>query len=109
MYYAMLFGKLPYFSTSEEEIIDLIINAPLKFPSDVTVTSEAKEIIKSMLQKDPAKRIQLLDIMNTEYYMMDDDELEDKIKKVEAEREEKKMKEEEKAEKQWESDILLSI
>ena len=84
MYYAILFGKLPFFSDNEDEIIDLIINAPLKFPNDVPVTNEAKDIIKAMMNKDPTKRMNLLDLMNTNYYMMDDEELEESIKKVEA-------------------------
>lgn len=83
----MLFGKLPYFSNNEDEIIDLIINAPLKFPSDVPVTHEAKDILKGMLNKDPTKRVSLLDIMNTDYYKIDDEELEELIKKVMDERE----------------------
>jgi hypothetical protein len=38
MFYAMLFGKLPFFSSDEDEVIELIINAPLKFPTDLPVT-----------------------------------------------------------------------
>lgn len=94
IFYAMLFGKLPYFSNNEEEIIDLIINAPLKFPNEVPVSHEAKEIIKGMLNKDPTKRVSLLDIMNTDYYKIDDEELEELIKKVIDEREQKRVEEE---------------
>jgi len=61
------------------------------------------------MQKEPEKRISLLEVMNTEYYMMDDDEFDAKYDAVKKEFEEKKHKEEVKAEKQWEEDILLSI
>lgn len=90
-------------------MIDQIINQAIKFPSDQPVTHEAKEVIKGMMHKDPTKRLTLLDVMNTHYYMMDDEELEEQITIVKAEVVENKKNEEEKAEKQWESDILLSI
>lgn len=32
MFYAMLFGYLPFWGNTEEEFVDNIINAPLKFP-----------------------------------------------------------------------------
>ena len=76
MFYSMLFGTLPYFSEDEKEIVDKILHAPLKFPPKVPVTNEAKEIIKSMLNKDPTKRAALLDIMNTQYYVREDEEFE---------------------------------
>lgn len=31
MHYAMLYGALPFWAESEDEMIDKIINAPLKF------------------------------------------------------------------------------
>jgi hypothetical protein len=31
MFYGMLYGTLPFFGETEEEIIEKIVNAPLKF------------------------------------------------------------------------------
>jgi hypothetical protein len=47
--------------------------------------------------------------MNLPYFMMDDDEVEENIKKAEANVEEMKHHEEEKAEKKWESEILSGL
>lgn len=47
--------------------------------------------------------------MNLNYYILDDEDLEENIQKAYAHVEELKVKEEEKAEKQWESDILSGL
>lgn len=109
MFYATLFGHLPFWGETEDEFIDKILNAPFKFDEDVPLTPECKDLIKGMLQKDPAMRSPLVDIMNLEYFMMDDQELEENIQKALVNMEEMKQKEEEKAEKQWESDILSGL
>jgi serine/threonine protein kinase len=56
IYYAMLFGHLPFWGDTEDEFIEKIINAPLKFPPNVAITAECKDLLKGMLQKDPEKR-----------------------------------------------------
>lgn len=53
MFYALLYGHLPFWGDTEEDFIDKIINAPLKFPANVPVTGECKAMIRGMLQKDP--------------------------------------------------------
>ena len=47
--------------------------------------------------------------MNLPYYMWDDEDLEEKIKVAHEQVEENKHREEEKAEKQWESDLLSGL
>ena len=84
MFYGMLYGTLPFFGETEDEIIDKIVNAPLKFLQKVPVSAEAKDIIKNMLNKDPNKRASLVEIMSTNYVMMDDEEIEDLVKKITA-------------------------
>jgi serine/threonine protein kinase len=84
MFYGMLYGTLPFFGETEDEIIDKIVNAPLKFLPKVPVSAEAKDIIKNMLNKDPNKRASLVEIMSTNYVMMDDEEIEDLVKKITA-------------------------
>lgn len=49
MMYAMLYGHLPFWGETEEEFIDKIINAPLKFDADVPITAECKDLIKGLL------------------------------------------------------------
>jgi len=49
MLYAMLYGHLPFWGDSEDEFIDKIINAPLRFDNEVPVTPECREMIKGML------------------------------------------------------------
>lgn len=80
MFYAMLFGHLPFWGETEDEFIDKIINQALRFEAEVPVTQECKECMKGMLDKNPEKRSPLIDIMNLPYFMMDDEELEEKIK-----------------------------
>lgn len=77
MFYSMLFGTLPFNGDTEEETIDKIVNAPLKFQAKVPITNEAKELIKNMLNKDPNKRVTLLEVMSSPYFIRDDDEIED--------------------------------
>ncbi len=49
MFYAMLYGRLPFWGENEDEFIDKITNAPLKFDSDVPVTADCRDMIKGML------------------------------------------------------------
>lgn len=109
MFYAMLYGHLPFWGENEDEFIEKIITQPLRFDTDVPVTQECKDCIRGMLQKDPEKRYQLLEVMNLPYFMMDDEDIEAGLKKAETQIEEQKHREEEKAEKQWESEILSGL
>ena len=63
MQYAMLYGHLPFWGDTEEEFIEKITNAPLKFDSDVPVTEECNEILKQMMNKNPEKRVDLLTLI----------------------------------------------
>lgn len=63
MYYAMLYGKLPFYSQNDEEMINQITNAPLKFDEDIFVTDDCKDILRNMLEKNSEKRIKLLDLL----------------------------------------------
>ena len=65
----------------------------------MAVTQDCKECIRGMLQKDPEKRYQLLEVMSLPYFMMEDEDIEGNLKKAETQIEEMKHLEEEKAEK----------
>ncbi|KAF4147910.1 RyR domain [Phytophthora infestans] len=60
--YALLFGSLPYFSNDVSELFDKIENDPLEFPA-LCEDSEAKDLLKGILEKDPEKRITLEGIL----------------------------------------------
>jgi hypothetical protein len=49
MLYATLYGHLPFWGDTEDEFIDRIINAPLKFDANVAVTDLCKDVMRGML------------------------------------------------------------
>jgi len=49
MFYAMLYGHLPFWGENEDEFIEKIITQPLRFDTDVPVTQECKDCIRGML------------------------------------------------------------
>jgi hypothetical protein len=63
MHYAMLFAKLPFYGDTEEEIINKIRDAPLKFDPEVPLTDMCKDVIKLMLNKEASKRIELIHLI----------------------------------------------
>lgn len=73
MFYAMIYGTLPFYGTSEEQTIKLIKTAPLRFEKDVVLSPTAREVITKMLDRDPAKRLDLMDLMDMDFYKMDDE------------------------------------
>ena len=73
MLYSMLYGNLPFFHDDEQELIKRIKTAPIKFPKDVPVTPETREICMKMLERDVDKRLQLMDLMERDYYKYDDE------------------------------------
>jgi len=76
MFYTLLFGMLPFHSSVEKDLVKMIKNDNVKFPRDTPITNECKEVIKQMLEKDPEKRLQLIDFVQSEYALMDEEEFE---------------------------------
>ena len=60
MLFSMVFGYLPFHHSNEKELIKSIRNDKVKFPTGIPITPGGKELIKSMLEKDPKKRLELL-------------------------------------------------
>jgi serine/threonine protein kinase len=98
MFYAMIFGTLPFSAATEKELVKQIKNDPVRFPKTAPITPEGKEVIKSMLQKDPAKRVELIEFVTWPYNTMEDEEFEEKYEEVKAAWEEQKAKTEEEEE-----------
>lgn len=64
MFYTMIYGTLPFMGKDEKELIHKITQENIKFPvNEVPVSKEGKEVIKSMLNKDPTKRIELIEFV----------------------------------------------
>jgi len=55
--YIMLFGFNPFLRESNMQTHEAIVTCKYSFPKDENVSKSAKEVIKKMLTKDPAKRI----------------------------------------------------
>jgi len=53
--YEMLVGLPPFYSENMNEMYELILNSPLKFPS--FVPSDAQSLLKGLLEKNPEKRL----------------------------------------------------
>ena len=60
--YTMIYGTLPFSGKTESEIIDSICNKKLVFSADRLVSAEVKSLMTGLLQKDPEKRMKMLEI-----------------------------------------------
>lgn len=80
MFFAMLYGELPFNKGDEKELIKSIKSDPVKFPNTVPVTEGAKDVMRRMLEKDPAKRIELVDFVDIPYCLLEEEELEIELK-----------------------------
>ena len=104
MFYTMIFGELPFYSSNEKDLIKKIVNDKIKYKNTYPITQMGKEILNAMLEKDPAKRIELIDFVQSEYNIIDDDEFDQLYEKTKQEfednRERLKKIEEEKEQEQ---------
>jgi serine/threonine protein kinase len=82
MHYAMLMGKLPFYADTEEEIINKIRDAPLKFDPEVPLTDMCKEVIRLMLSKDASQRVDLINLIQHDYFCIEDEELEHMVQEA---------------------------
>jgi serine/threonine protein kinase len=99
MFYAMIYGTLPFHSSNERDLIKSIKNDIVKFPNTHPITPEGRDLIKRMLVKDPTQRIQLIDLVQLEYNTIDDDEFNNKYNTLVNEINKKKEKQIEEEEK----------
>jgi len=58
--YQVKYGKLPFFSTNEEELAEKVINEPLKIPDEED--KDFADLLHGMLRKDPEKRFTVEDL-----------------------------------------------
>lgn len=55
LFYELIVGIPPYYNSKKEVLFDNIKRGPLKIPK--TMSSEAKDLIKKLLCRDPRKRL----------------------------------------------------
>ena len=48
------------------------------------ITDKAKELLLMMLQKDPSERLELIQMMDMEYYKLDDQDFQKLVDETEA-------------------------
>lgn len=53
----MLYGIPPYYSHDRQELFENIKSKPLKFPSQIVVSQEAKTFMSQLLERNPTKRL----------------------------------------------------
>lgn len=75
MFYAMIYGVLPFYNSKENKLIEAILEQQVKFDPKIAVTNEAKDIIRRMLDKDPKKRLKLIEVMDMDYYKLEEDKI----------------------------------
>lgn len=80
--YCLLFGRVPFNADNEFALFDVIVHAPLEFPetkaefhSPQEVTDDefelAKDLLSKMLEKNSAKRIDIPEIKQHPFVLMD--------------------------------------
>lgn len=80
--YCLLFGRVPFNADNEFALFDVIVHAPLEFPESIAafhspqeVTNDefelAKDLLSKMLEKNSAKRIDIPDIKQHPFVLMD--------------------------------------
>ena len=72
MFYAMLYGTLPFYSESENDMIKKIKNESVYYPPEVAISKDAKNLLEMTLEKDPEQRLQLIDFIKWDYYKEDE-------------------------------------
>ena len=66
--YTMLYGIFPFKAKKEEELFELINKANLKFPTNIDISDEVKELLMKIIVIKPNKRISLENILNDPWF-----------------------------------------
>lgn len=67
--YFMLFGKTPFLAPSDEATVARAAEVEFQFPENVTVSDNAKDLISSLLRKDPSERLTARQIKNHPWFV----------------------------------------
>lgn len=55
--YEMMIGKLPFYNQNTDIMFGNILVEDVRFPRNVSISSEARELLLGLLVKDPTKRL----------------------------------------------------
>ncbi|KAE9612423.1 hypothetical protein Lal_00039735 [Lupinus albus] len=71
--YILLCGVPPFWGESEQEIFEAILHAEADFISDPwhTISGSAKDLVRKMLVRDPAKRISAYEVLSHPWIQVD--------------------------------------
>jgi serine/threonine-protein kinase ULK/ATG1 len=61
--YEMLYGFCPFESTTIPKLIEVLKETELDFPTNIQISEETKKLLKRLLTKDPAKRIEWMELL----------------------------------------------
>lgn len=71
----MIFGTYPFQAKSQEHTIKNILYSRVKFDMSKRISTECKELISKMMNKDPESRINMFDILNHQWFSMTTEEI----------------------------------
>ncbi|EGR31463.1 hypothetical protein IMG5_109220 [Ichthyophthirius multifiliis] len=72
-FYCFTFLQLPFYHSNQFKIIDVIKNKSLSFPSDRQCSNELKQLLKKMIEKNPLKRLTLIEISQNKWINQDEE------------------------------------
>lgn len=85
--YFMVYGYLPFHGSSEKELGKAILAGKvIFFEEKKKITEGCKKLIKSLLTKDPKKRIKIVEALQSEWFELPDAKLEETVKTSEKEK-----------------------
>ncbi|CAG8755278.1 30706_t:CDS:2, partial [Racocetra persica] len=70
--YCFIFGRCPFIADTEFELFFHVIpRQPLEFPEDIPISDSLKDLLTSLLEKDPQKRITLGEVKKHPWIIAD--------------------------------------
>lgn len=67
--YSILIGSLPFADKNEKVLMKKIVSQEVEFPKNVKISGEVTDLIKKMLNKNPEKRIRIIDIKQHPWFL----------------------------------------
>ncbi|CAF1446149.1 unnamed protein product [Rotaria sordida] len=70
--YECLFGRSPFvFSSADELVEEIKSNIPIEIPNDTRISSECRNLLEGLLQRDPNRRISFQDFFRHPFIFID--------------------------------------
>ncbi|GLC35996.1 hypothetical protein PLESTB_000527500 [Pleodorina starrii] len=68
--YTLLFGRIPFSAPNLYKLFQVVQNEPVRYPPDVPISEELKDLLKGMLTKNPRERITMSELMKHDWVTM---------------------------------------